>query len=75
MSAHRRLRTFLTLTGLFGYGCAMAAAYLDPVGASEIWGRDPNAALAAFRDQDTNRLRRVMEPRWGKSGRVEMFPG
>lgn len=27
-------------------GCAMAAAYLDPVVASAIWGHDPNAALA-----------------------------
>jgi alkylation response protein AidB-like acyl-CoA dehydrogenase len=29
-----------------GNGCAMAAAYLDPEVANEIWGRDPEAVLA-----------------------------
>lgn len=29
-----------------GNGCSMAAAYLDPAAANEIWGQDPNAVLA-----------------------------
>jgi alkylation response protein AidB-like acyl-CoA dehydrogenase len=29
-----------------GNGCAMAAAYLDPKVAQEVWGRDPDAVLA-----------------------------
>jgi indole-3-acetate monooxygenase len=29
-----------------GNGCAMAAAYLDPEIAREVWGRDPEAVLA-----------------------------